>query len=177
MNKRQSLIAALSAIGLTLAVSAANYIPSQGIYINGSTNAVPVAGGNSNACVVSAVTTNRFNLSNALNDSSNTNLWPSQPVAQFGIQSRYVTVGWSLKADASTSGSIPVRLAGSMDGTMWVTNQFFFGITTAGTAVQTGTTNLDIGSIPFLSIQTIENTNATANVTNLALWFVQKPYN
>lgn len=173
-------ILALALLGAAIALAPvtpahAQYTAIQGIYIDGSTNTVAVGGSNAIVCRVMNAATNTYNLSAVLQAQSDTNAHPALPLCNRGLGSRLLALSIQSKATASTSGLTTVRLGASVDGASWQSNWLTFTITANGTSVVPFATNVDTYAFPFIALQSIENTNATAVITNITITASAKP--
>jgi len=142
------------------------------------TNATVVVGGNTNQVgVVLAASTNTFNFPAAsswnasgvtVGSQLNTNQWPSAAFQSYGYpQTIYgpfqtAEIYISLPNTAGTADTHVVTFNGTPDGVKVLTNLYSFTVT-AGTPLYT---NINIGALYGLAVNTIANTNAAAAVTN-----------
>lgn len=140
-------------------------------YVNGGTNTVLVGVSNSIVSVVQPLTTNYFNLSTSTANQANTNFWPA---CNFQIQdnmynpSRWVTFMDQFQCGAANTGNLTVRVAGSLNGTIWQTNPcpLIMTIPANGTGYAQYYTNFDSAGWQYMAIYSIENTNASVFCTN-----------
>lgn len=159
------LLAALCLLTSAPPARALEYV--QGIYIDGSTNAVSVGGTNHNRSIVDAFFTNNYNLSTTSSAQADTNSFPAQPVTSpYGLNNRLLTLSGDIQCSAANSGLETFYLAVSANGTRWVSNYTSFSITCNGTTHVPWITNIDTLSYPYVAIQRIGNTNATVTITN-----------
>ncbi len=158
------MMCALLALSIGPAVA---YDPIQGLWIDGSTNRVTVAGISTNVGWVAPFTTNTYNLSTTARYQGNTNQWPAMPFGYYGIDNRYLAIQTSFTSRDTNSAVVTLRYAGSTDnGGHWLSNYFVVNITANGTATVSTITNADLFAVPFICLQTIENTNTASALTN-----------
>lgn len=187
MKKLFSIAVAVGAFALSVLAG-----PNPAVLINGPayTNSTQIVGATTNQIgVVKATATNNFNLaigSSGASSSSylisgsqaNTNQWPCAGVnCNAGYPNtlyapfKYLTLVWNgqiMATNATGSQSIITRLRFSMDGT---TNTAVPAVVlqanaTANTTQYSVTNTIDTLGWPYVLIDTMENTNATASTNN-----------
>lgn len=81
----------------------------------------------------------------------------------------------NLALTGSSTGQIPTHWNYSGDGISWVSNAFTLTVTTAGTAQEGAGTNLSAFAPGYIQLNDVDNTNASAIVTNLIVQVDLKP--
>lgn len=153
------------------------------------TNSSGVYTNNALTGVVLGATTNFFNLSGSAQlpatSQPNTNLWPS---ASWSLLTTYPNTYAAasanlqfyfqlpLTATNATSTAVVLRFAGSVDGSLWVSNYFNYTYTIPVNTLNAGgvLTNINTGALPFIALQAIENPGVAA-ITNAVVEASQKP--
>lgn len=154
---------------------AASYVggqQGQSFLIDGSTNAVAIAGSNTPVCVVYGNTTNYYQMPGV---TYNTNTWPSYPLIPVNNTKpvKFVGIGGSFAMTGASVAPVTFKFAVT-DGTRWYSNYFSYAILATGTTVYQYCTNVDIGGFANIALQQIEHTNLIQHVTNNTLYSVGK---
>jgi len=87
-----------------------------------------------------------------------------------------VNIGVSFSATGTNSSTITLKFSDSNDGTTWFTNNPAYTIvmTAADTGTVTTQTNLNVGAVGQIRLQSIQNANATVPLTNVLVNFSTK---
>jgi hypothetical protein len=159
---KNKLSLTLVILAMAIPALANNFYPT---IVSGGTNAVAIGGTNAAPAKILAGATSIFNLPSQVN---NTNQFPACEMvfASPSPGSRIVPIQVSFAADASTTGNTQFRFCSSVDRVNWVTNALIWRVAASNTSQVTAQTNLDTGNVPFWCLIGIDNTNATANITN-----------
>lgn len=179
--------AALSAAALMLGSNvtfgaSGQWTAAQGLYIDGQYDQIINAGGTAFTNNVLLPGTNYFNLNGVNGSQANTNQWPTLGFTVGrgeGTGSRIIALQDQFAPMAASGLDVfTIRYAGSVDGAHWQTNPCpVIWVQTAATTGLTGNiTNVDTGGWPFLTVYSMENTNATVALTNVWHGVGQKLY-
>lgn len=192
---KKAVVAGAAAVGLCAACHAGNTAypgllwsvsTNYNVTVGASgTNSSGVITNNASTGVVLGASTNFFNLSSTSGNQPNTNLWPSvgwtmltsypNTYAPPANNLTLYTAG-ALTATNATSTAITFRYAGSVDGSLWVSNYFVQTYTVAINSFTPGPilTNTTTGALPFVALQEIDNPGVAA-FTNALLEASAKP--
>lgn len=150
--------------------------PTQGIYINGVSNKVDVAGASYETDVLPAKTTNYFNLQGAQASQANTNLWPKVLVYDSTKPfnpSKIINIWQEFKAHIADDGNLFCQWAVSPDNAKWNTNAFTTQYSANGTAFVERYTNWDSGAILYVALNCAWTTNAAdGTLPAKTNWFI-----
>jgi hypothetical protein len=167
----KSIGVAATVLATVLMVPFSSLADSYSSYYINTTNIVSVLGTNCYANAIIPVWTNNFNLSTTTGSQASTNLWPALAMVKqdnMFFPSRLMTLQYQFNAMAANTGTLTMRWASSVNGTIWQTNPCpLVTISTAnGTTFVQQSTNVDSAGIQFYSLMTAENTGAAA-ITNI----------
>lgn len=86
---------------------------------------------------------------------------------------REVGLLFSFNLQSASSSTHTILFSSSVDGTNWKTNDAGYTLSLAanGTSTVLFTTNLTVGAIGYLRLESISNTNAAIALTNLAVLY------
>jgi len=86
---------------------------------------------------------------------------------------REVALSFAFNLTGAASSTHQVLFSSSLDGLTWKTNDagYTLTLTANGASTVVFTTNLTVGAIGYLRLESIANTNATLAVTNLAVLY------
>jgi hypothetical protein len=148
-----------------------NFIPAQGVYIDGTTNTITITSSNCPVALVLPGENRFFNLTGATGQQDNTNLWPTVDFTLGRAQGiGGDTFIWStvFNTAASKASNVVFRLAGSVDGAHWLTNPCPYVITVAqANASLVGTGSVFSPHMPFIKLWNIDARNCDAITSNL----------
>lgn len=165
------IVAMISLLSVLTIQAQQNFIPAQGVYLDGSTNTITLTSSNCPVALVLAGENRFFNLTGPTGQQDNTNLWPTVDFTIGRAQGiGGDTLAWqvSFNTAASKASNLVFRLAGSVDGTHWITNPCPYAINVAqdNTRIASGGTNIS-PHYPFVKLYNIDARACDAITSNL----------
>jgi len=87
-----------------------------------------------------------------------------------------VNVGVSFAATGTNSSTVTIKFSDSNDGSNWYTNNpnYTIVMTANGTATVTTQTNLNVGAVGQIRLESIQNANGSVPLTNVLVNFSTK---
>lgn len=133
------------------------------------------------ALCASAAQAQQYAVATAYSSGTNTIATNGTVTNNFVIAATKVTdIGLAISARAvgAATGNITATFARSLDGTNWVsTPNITLAVAANGTNPVTAVTNITVGAVGFLRLNTVAYADPTSVLTNVSVTFSRKPRN